>query len=47
MLASAAAIGPPDITSFANGIIRDIDAVCNAIFIAIPVIGMAFFEFTT
>ena len=30
-LASAAAIGSPDITSFANGITRDIDAVRNAI----------------
>ena len=30
-LASAAAIGSPDISSFANGIIRDIDAVRNAI----------------
>ena len=30
-LASAMAIGSPDITSFVNGIIRDIDAVRNAI----------------
>ena len=30
-LTVATAIGPPDITSFFNGIIRDIDAVRNAI----------------
>ena len=30
-LASATAVGSPDITSFVNGIIRDIDAVRNAI----------------